>query len=119
MWVSSPEPAVEVITPAGTCPGRLRRQTEYLHRYPRVHVERRPQRGAGPAHAVRRDVVDPGRPGLVGPTVTGGDHRAGVVPSLPGFELPGCLLFGLSLTARSAGARAPAGPAATGLAAPP
>ena len=25
VWVSSPEPAVGVFTPAGTCPGRLRR----------------------------------------------------------------------------------------------
>jgi hypothetical protein len=27
LWVSSPEPAVGVSTPAGTCPGRLRRHT--------------------------------------------------------------------------------------------
>jgi hypothetical protein len=81
---------------------------EYPHRCPEMHVERGQQRGAGPAHSMRRAVSIAGGaasggevpgevPRFVGPAVASDDHQAAVVPSLPSVMPPGCLLFGLEL----------------------
>jgi hypothetical protein len=81
---------------------------KYPHRNPRVHIERRQQGGAGPAHTMRRDVAHPGGvalsgevpgeiAGLVGRAVAGGDYQGVVAPGLPSVVPPGCLLLGLKL----------------------
>jgi len=59
--------------------------TQYPHRYPRMHVERRKQGGARAAHAMRCDVANPGGAaacgevpgevaGFVGSPMAGRDH---------------------------------------------
>jgi hypothetical protein len=97
MWVASPEPAVGVFTPAGTCPGRLWRhfvigcadpgQNPAAVRFGSSRV-----RGRGPGRA-RRGLLAAGKSGA------GDEHQGAIVPGVvcgrePRWEPPGRTITG-------------------------